>query len=86
MTRSAIVPAILAICAAGSAAALDHEFAYAPLALGVAPGTAPEYFVGVDSALKSKVTDDYRVVADDTAMGIDGQFRAYGLGIALKTD
>jgi hypothetical protein len=86
MTRSAIVPTILALCAAGSAAALDHEFAYAPMAVGSAAGTTPEYFVGVDAALASKLTDDYRVVADDTVLGVDAQFRSYGLGIALFTD
>lgn len=85
MTRSAIVPAILALCAAGTAAALDHELAYAPLVLGAAPG-GTEYHVGVDAQLKSKVTDDYRVVADDTAFGLDAGFRAYGLGVAIKTD
>lgn len=86
MTRSAIVPTILALCAAGSAAALDHEFAYAPMAVGSAAGTTPEYYVGVDAALQSKVTDDYRVIADDTALALDAQFRAYGLGVALFTD
>jgi hypothetical protein len=86
MTRTAIVPTILALCAAGSAAALDHEFAYAPLAVGAAAGATPEYFVGVDAALQSKVTDDYRVIADDTSLALDAQFRGHGLGIALFTD
>lgn len=85
MIRSAIVPAILAICAAGNAAALEHELAYAPLVLGAAPG-GTEYHVGVDAMLKSKVTDDYRVVADDTALGLNAGFRAYGLGVAIETD
>jgi hypothetical protein len=86
MTRSAIVPAILALCTVGSAAALDHEFAFSPLVVGAAPGSTAEYHVGVDGILKSKVTDDYRVVADDTALAFNGQFRAYGLGVALDTD
>lgn len=86
MTRSAIVPTILALCAVGSAAALDHEFAFAPMVVGAAAGSTPEYFVGIDAALNSKLTDDYRVVNDDTSLSLDGQFRAYGLGIALFTD
>ena len=86
MTRSVLVPTILALCAAGSAAALDHELAYAPLVVGAAPGSTPEYHIGIDTALKSKLTDDYRVVNDDTVLGVDAQFRAMGLGIALNTD
>jgi hypothetical protein len=86
MTRSALVPTILALCAVGSAAALDHELASAPYVFGAALGTVPEYYVGVTGALESKVTDDYRVVADDAALALDGQFRVYGLGLAIKTD
>jgi hypothetical protein len=86
MTRSALVPTLLALCAVGSAAALDHELASAPYVTGAAAGTTPEYFVGIDAALDSKLTDDYRVVADDATLGVDGQFRAYGLGIAIETD
>lgn len=86
MTRPALVPAILALCAAGSAAALDHELAYAPLALGAAPGSTPEYHVGIDGYLQSKVTDDYWVVADDAAIGLDFNGRAMGLGLQLNTD
>jgi hypothetical protein len=87
MTRSAIVPTILALCAAGSAAALDHEFAHAPLVVGsAATMETPEYFAGIDGSFKSKVTDDYVVVADDSALYLAGQARAYGLGIALETD
>jgi len=86
MIRPALVPAILALCAAGSAAAMEHELAYAPLVLGAAPGSTPEFHVGVDSALKSKLTDDYVVVADDTVLAIDGGFRAYGLGLKVNTD
>ncbi len=85
MTRP-IVPVILAICAAGSAAALDHEFAYAPLVVGAAPGSTSEYHLGFDADMKSKLTDDYRVVADDTTMGLNGTFRAYGIGLSLDTD
>jgi hypothetical protein len=88
MTRSAsrIVPVILALCAAGSAAALEHEFAFAPLVVGAEPGSTPEYHVDLEASLQSKVTDDYRVVHDDAALGLDGVFRAYGLGVGLETD
>lgn len=86
MTRSAIVPAILALCTVGSAAALDHEFAFAPMVVGAAPGTVPEYHVDADATMKSKLTDDYRVVADDTTLGLDGTFRAYGIGLSIDTD
>lgn len=86
MTRSALVPAILALCTVGTAAALDHEFAFAPLVVGAAAGTTPDYHIGADATLKSKLTDDYRVVANDTVIGIDGTFRAYGIGLSLDTD
>ncbi len=85
MTRP-IVPVILALCAAGSAAALDHEFAFAPLVVGAAPGSTSDYHIAVESDVKSKLTDDYRVVADDTTVGINGAFRAYGAGVTLNTD
>lgn len=86
MIRTALVPAILALCAAGTAAALEHELAFAPLVVGAAPGSTAEQHVGVDAALKSKLTDDYRVVADDTTFGLDAGFRAYGIGVKLETD
>jgi hypothetical protein len=86
MTRSAIVPAILALCTVGSAAALDHEFAFAPLVIGATPGTVVEDHVGVDAELKSKVTDDYRVIANDTALGLSATGRIYGLGLTMDTD
>jgi hypothetical protein len=86
MIRPAIVPTILALAAAGSAAALDHEFAFAPLVIGGQPGAAPEYHVGIEGALASKVLDDYRVIADDSAFHTEAGFRAYGVGAKLELD
>lgn len=86
MTRQALVPAIIALCAAAPAAALDHEQAFAPLVAGAAPGSTPEYHVGVEGGLKSKLTDDYVVVANDSTLGLGVQTRFYGFGLALDTD
>lgn len=84
---SRLVPVLAAMAAISAAAALDHEFAYAPYKQNVPADTPhPEYFVGVDGMLKSKVLDDYRVIHDDAAIGLNSQVRAYGLGLGLDTD
>lgn len=81
-----LVPAFVAMLAAGSVAALDTDQAFSPLVInGVATDAAP-YHVGVDGALKSKVLDNGLVVQDDSALGVNGSFRAYGFGLAIETD
>lgn len=85
--HSRLIPTLLALCAAGSAAALDHQQAFGPyVSSGAAAGNVSPYYVGVESALKSKVLDDDRVIQDDAAIGLKGTFRAYGFGITLDTD
>lgn len=88
MIRSSprLVPVLLALGAAGTAAALDHQQAFGPYVNGAPAGSVSPYFVGVDGAIESKVMDDCRVIQDDAAVGITGTFRAYGFGVTLDTD
>lgn len=82
-----LIPLLLALCAAGSAAALEHQQAINPMLGGggtADPGTP--YYVGIETAVESKVLDDNRVVQDDAAIGLKGTFRAYGFGLTLDTD
>lgn len=81
-----LVPALVALCAVGSVAALEHEQAFSPFVSSLgAPEGAP-YNVDLQSGFESKVLDDSRVVHDDTALKAKGVMRAYGFGLGLDTD
>ncbi|MEK7415616.1 MAG: hypothetical protein AAB263_20110 [Planctomycetota bacterium] len=87
MIRSAtvrLVPALLALCAVGSAVELDPQQAFCPLAVNGKP--LPEAFVGIDAALKSKALDDNRVIQNDAALGLRGTGRYMGAGLTIDTD
>lgn len=89
MIRSAslrLVPAIAALCAAGSLAALDHEQAFSPFVASLGGPEGSPYNVDLQGGFESKVIDDGRDVHDDAALNAKGKFRAYGFGLGLDTD
>lgn len=81
-----LVPVLLVLCAVGTAAALDHQQAFNPYVIGGPTVGAPLPYVGIESAIESKVLDDNRVIQDDAALGLKGVFRAYGFGLTVDTD
>lgn len=81
-----LVPALVVLCAAGSAAALDHAQAYSPYVSSLGGPDGSPYSVDTGSSFESKVLDDGRVVHDDAAINAYGKGRAYGFGLGIDTD